>query len=820
MRQPLKIAEIYCALALALTLHCSRTVAVNSGGSTTTDNAKVMGKVVYAGGAPAKNASVRVRPGAYVRPVAGAEPDSITRHDTATDDSGRYAIDSLNIGTFRIEVNDNTTSAALLTCNITTAKDSIVLPVDTMRAYTPVTGKIDSVTLARAPLYVQVFGVDRIVKVDSVTGVYTIPNLPPGEYRLRLVSIDTTFTPKIIDTVKTDTITPVIGSWAPTNGPYAGGTITCFAVGKAGGAAGLVFAGTGKNGVFVSADNGSSWQEASTGLDSVNVYGKVIQCLGFSPDGNTIFAGTAGGVFKSVNNGGHWYMINTGLSSLGRGSFQSIAAIQTATGGTNIIAGTKYEGVYLSSFGGAIWSTSNTGLADTMNVVSVAAAGNLVFAGTPSNGVFVSADYGATWTSAAAGITYSEVISMAAVPGVVAVGNSSGVFVSFDNGASWKPHTIPGYFTSVNAIALAAPAAGSLTVLAVQYGQGVFVSADSGATWSTSSIGLTNNFVNTIAASGAYALAGTDGDGVFRSADNGSTWSASNVGLTNVIVSTLAATGAGLFAGMSSGICRSTDNGVTWIDASTGITQIPVTAIAASPGGNLFAASGNGVYKTIDNGATWTSINSAAWTIIDVTSLACVGGRLFVGAGNGGSTVDHGVFVSADNGASWTAASAGMDLSTVDVRVFAVMTNAPGDTALFAGTYGDGVFLSNNGGAAWTQINNGLTNKDVLALAVSGSTLFAGTFVGGVFYSNDKGASWASVKTGISATATVQGFTVYGGAVFAGTAYGVYVTINSGVSWTPVNGGLINTNVNTFIIFNNYLYSGTNGSGVWKVQLK
>jgi hypothetical protein len=809
--------------AAALGLCCSRTVAVNSGGSTTTDNAKVMGRVVYAGGAPAKNASVRVRPDAYVRPVAGAEPDSITRHDTVTDDSGRYVIDSLNIGTFRIEVNDNTTSAALLTCNITTVKDSVVLPVDTMRAYTPMTGKVDSVNLGKAPLYVQVFGVDRIVKVDSVTGIYTIPNLPPGEYRLRLVSVDTTFKPVIIDTLKTDTITPVIGSWAPTNGPYAGGVITCFAVGKAGAAAGLVYAGTAKSGVFVSADNGSSWQDASTGLDSVNVYGKVIQCLGFSPDGNTIFAGTAGGVFKSINNGGHWYMINAGLSSLGRGSFQSIAAIQTATGGTNIIAGTKYGGVYLSSYGGAIWSTSNTGLADTMNVVSVAVAGNLVFAGTPSNGVFVSADYGASWSAAAAGITYSEVSSMAAVPGVLAVGNSSGVFVSFDNGASWKPHTIPGLFTSVDAIALAAPAAGSLTILAVEYGQGVYVSADSGATWTATGSGLTNNFVNAIAASGAYALAGTDGDGMFRSADNGATWAAANTGLRNVSITCFTAAGAWLFAGASTGVFRSNDNGVTWSDASTGLTYAPMTALVAGTGGAIvFAASGDGntVYKSIDNGATWTSINSAAWTTIDVEALAVLGNRLFVGAANGGSTVDHGVFMSADNGATWTAASAGMNLSTVDVRAFAVMTNAPGDTTLFAGTYGDGVFVSSNSGATWTAVNNGLATQNILALAASGTTVYAGTSAGGVFYSNDRGTSWTSVKAGIPATETVQTLAAYGNAVFAGAAHEVYVSINNGVSWTAVTGGLANTNVNSITVHNGNLFAGTNGSGVWKVQLR
>ena len=44
--------------------------------------------------------------------------------------------------------------------------------------------------------------------------------------------------------------------------------------------------------------------------------------------------------------------------------------------------------------------------------------------------------------------------------------------------------------------------------------------------------------------------------------------------------------------------------------------------------------------------------------------------------------------------------------------------------------FGGGVFKSTNGGGSWTAINTGLTNPNVLALAIDPSapaTLYAGT---------------------------------------------------------------------------------------------
>jgi hypothetical protein len=125
---------------------------------------------------------------------------------------------------------------------------------------------------------------------------------------------------------------------------------------------------------------------------------------------------------------------------------------------------------------------------------------------------------------------------------------------------------------------------------------------------------------------------------------------------------------------------------------------------------------------------------------------------------------------------------------------------ASSDTSLFMGTPA-GIFRSSNNGTSWTKVNTGLTDTNVTALAVSGSTIFAGTSTqtidsvyeyngwyfgaiagGGIFRSTDNGATWAAVNAGFPAIQTqlrgaltdmdVRSLAVCGGTLFAGSYAG------------------------------------------------
>src|SRR6185369_4917581 len=77
-----------------------------------------------------------------------------------------------------------------------------------------------------------------------------------------------------------------------------------------------LFAGVMAGGVYKSADGGSSWVPAKSGIDQVS-----INSLAISPafvNDKTIFAGSlSNGVFKTVSGGDSWNAVNSGISGSG-----------------------------------------------------------------------------------------------------------------------------------------------------------------------------------------------------------------------------------------------------------------------------------------------------------------------------------------------------------------------------------------------------------------------------------------------------------------------------------------------------------------------
>ena len=51
---------------------------------------------------------------------------------------------------------------------------------------------------------------------------------------------------------------------------------------------------------------------------------------------------------------------------------------------------------------------------------------------------------------------------------------------------------------------------------------------------------------------------------------------------------------------------------------------------------------------------------------------------------------------------------------------------------------------------SWMSINDGLTNTNVRAFAIDGSTLYAGTWGGGVFFIKENTSNWTAVSNGLT----------------------------------------------------------------------
>ncbi len=173
------------------------------------------------------------------------------------------------------------------------------------------------------------------------------------------------------------------------------------------------------------------------------------------------------------------------------------------------------------------------------------------------------------------------------------------------------------------------------------------------------------------------------------------------------------------------------------------------------------------------------------------------------------------------------------------IRAFAVDPNAP--ATIYAGTQ-DGVFRSQDNGATWASLNEGLTHRSVISIAVDPSDsriIYAGTEGGGLFKSTDAGGSWTAKNEGLRprgqrfwaisvwsvAIDPARPSQIYSGveSVMASTPQpdfpgGIFKTVDGGETWQAVIGFPL-TRVSAIAIDPqnpSTLYAGTFRCGVMK----
>jgi hypothetical protein len=176
--------------------------------------------------------------------------------------------------------------------------------------------------------------------------------------------------------------------------------------------------------------------------------------------------------------------------------------------------------------------------------------------------------------------------------------------------------------------------------------------------------------------------------------------------------------------------------------------------------------------------------------------MAVDGNRVFAG------TQYYGVYFSKDNGTGWIQTS----LNDRDVEALAVS-----GTNIYAGTW-NGLYKSTDNGTSWTLI--AMNNNNVNTLAVKGAYVYAGSGSApayGLYMSSDNGASW--VQTSLN-NRSVSSIAVAGNNIFAGTAdYGVYFSADNGLTWSQTS--LNNRSIYSLAVYGNNIFAGTRLSGVF-----
>ena len=292
----------------------------------------------------------------------------------------------------------------------------------------------------------------------------------------------------------------------------------------------------------------------------------------------------------------HAQWVNAGLDSF------AISAL--TVDGNNIVAGTKTQGVYLSTNEGANWSTINNGF-PVVNILPgqwaevncLSALGTTLFAATNA-GLVKSTNNGAQWTKA-----------------------DSGIMTSHINFLAWR-------YLNISHVNLYAGT-----------DAGIFLSTNNGTSWTVANTGLTNLNIHSLTGLNQYEFVGTNA-GVFLSTNEGASWKSVNTGLPNATINSLVTLGTNFFAGtLQAGethpygdVFLSTDTGATWT-ATHLPGDAPITAIITL-GNNIIAASGGafvgaseGIFLSSNNGTSWTKIDTAL--TLYMTALAYSNKYLF-----------------------------------------------------------------------------------------------------------------------------------------------------------------------------------------------
>jgi photosystem II stability/assembly factor-like uncharacterized protein len=220
-----------------------------------------------------------------------------------------------------------------------------------------------------------------------------------------------------------------------------------------------------------------------------------------------------------------------------------------------------------------------------------------------------------------------------------------------------------------------------------------------------------------------------------------------------------------IYAGTDEGVYRSGDGGVNWELRKQGMGGRPIYAlVVASGNGQLVYATGRGaeIWRTLDGGNLWRQLSCpGGMEVIYTLALHSVSdyekNRLYIGADN--STVT----VSVDGGRNWRPIILGNERPSplrdpLKIVAVTILDFRESETVLLAATgdrenlFRNGIYKSTDNGLSWLPRNNGLLTDSSGTYSVHSITVdpqnnqivYAGTF-GGLYISTDSGESWTSV---------------------------------------------------------------------------
>ncbi|MES2513409.1 MAG: T9SS type A sorting domain-containing protein [Bacteroidota bacterium] len=613
-----------------------------------------------------------------------------------------------------------------------------------------------------------------------------------------------------------------------------------------------IFLGTGAGGLWVSTDNGSTW---NTNTNSLAVLG--CSDLAIDPSNTNIMYLATGdvdagdtystGILRSIDGGVTW--TSTGLA-WAVSSQRRIGRLLVNPLNPNILFAATSLGIYRTNNAGTNWALIKSGNfkdmeyrpGDTSTVYAVTGSG--FFRSTTGGNTaasFVQVTTGLTGTSVRMVVSVTQ-----ADPNYVYILKSAsdnsygGVFRSTNSGTSFTSmSTTPNIFgwdpngTDTGGQGWYDIACGVSPTNKDEItcgGVNSWKSLDGGTTWNLNThwygggapyVHADLHVVEYI--NGTTCYLGHDG-GISRTTNSGSTWTTIN-GQMNIAQSYRIGQSTTTANYVLSG---HQDNGTNLLNGTTW------TEVYGGDGADCFVDRTNnntlvesyvyGDFNISNNaGASWSGITngltgSAAW-VAPIIQSPHVANTYYCGYQQ--------VFKSTNKGSAWTQ----MGTITGSGQIL-YLAAAPSNSLVLYAASSSNLYRTTNGGTSWSAIATGLPtgSAQITRVAVDNTdadnvfVTFSGySAANKVFTTTNGGASWSNISTGLPNLPV--NCIIYTNStndeLYVGTDVGVYFRDGSMAAWTPFMTGLPNVVVNDFEIFypTSKIRAGTYGRGVWQSDL-
>ncbi|MBA7707046.1 Ycf48-like protein [subsurface metagenome] len=319
-------------------------------------------------------------------------------------------------------------------------------------------------------------------------------------------------------------------------------------------------------------------------------------------------------------------------------------------------------------------------------------------------------------------------------------------------------------------------------------------------------------------------------------------------GITSIKVD--ATNPARVYLAADEGVYFSESGGESWKELNQGLITEDVKSLAIATNGKVYGGTkGYGIYTLEPGRKSWQGPFAVTnfgvhWHVWDRPLYLY--NALLISPTNPETmylgSFPSGFYKSTDGGRTWHETN----IKFTNDGAFYLTFHPDNEEIIYAGTY-NGVSKSEDAGRSWRKIDQGMPpeqwvfsivinpdNPDIIYSASKNGQnkgKDARDFYGMVMKSIDGGESWFEIMNGLDKNEEFYQLVIYPdnhNILFLSSWGRVYFTDNGGESWQPINDGLdvppgvVNNVANNLDIDaeGRYLYLGTGGRGVYRVDLR